>query len=164
VLTPPDNGSSIVSVHLNRNQARAREVLDKNGVQVSFRAKELSSFACHRRFSTRVTRFDVFSTTRRASREPPSLAAGKGFGGTRRRNTPEIIGQDSWRREWDSNPTGRFRFCKLQILNCQRCRKCRRCRHAVARAAELRRSTKTRGIGACATRSPAAGYWCERRP
>jgi selenocysteine lyase/cysteine desulfurase len=39
VLTPPDNGSSIVSVHLDRNQARAREVLDKNGVQVSFREK-----------------------------------------------------------------------------------------------------------------------------
>jgi selenocysteine lyase/cysteine desulfurase len=39
VLTPPDNGSSIVSVHLDRNQARAREVLDKNGVHVSFREK-----------------------------------------------------------------------------------------------------------------------------
>jgi selenocysteine lyase/cysteine desulfurase len=39
VLTPPDNGSSIVSVHLDRNQARAREMLDKNGVQVSFREK-----------------------------------------------------------------------------------------------------------------------------
>jgi selenocysteine lyase/cysteine desulfurase len=38
-LTPPDNASSIVSVHLDRNQARAREVLDKNGVQVSFREK-----------------------------------------------------------------------------------------------------------------------------
>ena len=38
-LTPPDNGSSIVSVQLDRNQARAREVLDKNGVQVSFREK-----------------------------------------------------------------------------------------------------------------------------
>ena len=38
-LTPPDNGSSIVSVHLDRNQARAREVLDKGGVQVSFREK-----------------------------------------------------------------------------------------------------------------------------
>ena len=39
VLTPPDNGSSIVSTSLDRNQARAREVLDKNGVQVSFREK-----------------------------------------------------------------------------------------------------------------------------
>jgi selenocysteine lyase/cysteine desulfurase len=39
VLTPLDNGSSIVSVHLDRNQARAREVLDKNGVKVSFREK-----------------------------------------------------------------------------------------------------------------------------
>jgi selenocysteine lyase/cysteine desulfurase len=37
VFTPPDNGSSIVSVHLDRNAARAREVLDSNGVQVSFR-------------------------------------------------------------------------------------------------------------------------------
>jgi cysteine desulfurase / selenocysteine lyase len=39
VFTPPDNHSSIVSVHLDRNQARAREVLDRNGVQVSFREK-----------------------------------------------------------------------------------------------------------------------------
>ena len=39
VLTPPDNGSSILSVSLDRNQARARELLDKNGVQVSFREK-----------------------------------------------------------------------------------------------------------------------------
>jgi selenocysteine lyase/cysteine desulfurase len=38
-LTPADNASSIVSVHLDRNQTRAREVLDKNGVQVSFREK-----------------------------------------------------------------------------------------------------------------------------
>lgn len=37
VLTPPDNGSSIVSLHLEKNQARAREVLDTSGVQVSFR-------------------------------------------------------------------------------------------------------------------------------
>ena len=37
VLTPPNNGSSIVSMHLDKNQARAREVLDKSGVQVSFR-------------------------------------------------------------------------------------------------------------------------------
>jgi len=39
VLTPPDNNSSIVSVHLDRNEARARQVLDNNGVQVSFREK-----------------------------------------------------------------------------------------------------------------------------
>jgi hypothetical protein len=32
-----------------------------------------------------------------------------------------------WRRWWDSNPTGFFRFCNLQILNCRRCRKCQRC-------------------------------------
>ena len=37
VFTPADNSSSIVSVHLDRNAARAREVLDSNGVQVSFR-------------------------------------------------------------------------------------------------------------------------------
>jgi selenocysteine lyase/cysteine desulfurase len=37
VLTPPDNGSSIVSMHLEKNQARARELLDKSNVQVSFR-------------------------------------------------------------------------------------------------------------------------------
>ena len=40
LFTPPDNTSSIVSLHLDRNQARAREVLDKAGnVQVSFRDK-----------------------------------------------------------------------------------------------------------------------------
>jgi selenocysteine lyase/cysteine desulfurase len=37
-FTPPGNGSSIVTVHLDRNQSRAREVLDAAGVQVSFRA------------------------------------------------------------------------------------------------------------------------------
>jgi selenocysteine lyase/cysteine desulfurase len=37
VLTPPGNGSSIVSIHLEKNQARARELLDKSDVQVSFR-------------------------------------------------------------------------------------------------------------------------------
>jgi selenocysteine lyase/cysteine desulfurase len=37
VFTPPDNSSSIVSVHLDKNAARAREVLTSNGVQVSFR-------------------------------------------------------------------------------------------------------------------------------
>ena len=30
----------------------------------------------------------------------------------------------NWRRGWDSNPTGFFRFCKLQILNCQGCHEC----------------------------------------
>jgi cysteine desulfurase/selenocysteine lyase len=39
VLTPANNGSSIVSVQLAANQARAREILDRNGVQVSFREK-----------------------------------------------------------------------------------------------------------------------------
>jgi len=38
-FTPADNRSSIVSVHLERNAARAREILDSNGVQVSFREK-----------------------------------------------------------------------------------------------------------------------------
>jgi len=37
LFTPPDNHSSIVSVRLDRNQARAREVLDGENVQVSFR-------------------------------------------------------------------------------------------------------------------------------
>jgi selenocysteine lyase/cysteine desulfurase len=37
MFTPPDNKSSIVSLRLDKNQARAREVLDKGGVQVSFR-------------------------------------------------------------------------------------------------------------------------------
>src|SRR5688572_15446147 len=39
LLTPPANASSIVSFYLDRNQARAREVLDKAGVQVSFRER-----------------------------------------------------------------------------------------------------------------------------
>ena len=39
VFTPPANSSSIVSVHLERNAARARDVLNSHGVQVSFREK-----------------------------------------------------------------------------------------------------------------------------
>jgi selenocysteine lyase/cysteine desulfurase len=39
LFTPAGNGSSIVSVHLDRNQARARELLDKAGAQVSVREK-----------------------------------------------------------------------------------------------------------------------------
>jgi selenocysteine lyase/cysteine desulfurase len=39
VLTPANNGSSIVSLQLAANQTRAREILDKAGVQVSFREK-----------------------------------------------------------------------------------------------------------------------------
>jgi cysteine desulfurase/selenocysteine lyase len=37
LFTPPDNSTSIVSVHLDKNAAGARDVLDNNGVQVSFR-------------------------------------------------------------------------------------------------------------------------------
>ena len=37
-FTPADNQSSIVTVHLDRNQTRAREVLGRDRVQVSFRA------------------------------------------------------------------------------------------------------------------------------
>ena len=33
-----------------------------------------------------------------------------------------------WRRGWDSNPTGPFRFCNLQIPQCRHCRECQRCR------------------------------------
>ena len=39
LFTPPDNNTSIVSIRLDRNQTRAREVLDAAGVQVSFRDK-----------------------------------------------------------------------------------------------------------------------------
>jgi cysteine desulfurase/selenocysteine lyase len=39
VLTPPNNGSSIVSVQLAADQPPAREILDRHGVQVSFREK-----------------------------------------------------------------------------------------------------------------------------
>jgi len=37
LFTPPGNRSSIVSLRLDKNQARARDVLDGAGVQVSFR-------------------------------------------------------------------------------------------------------------------------------
>jgi hypothetical protein len=46
---------------------------------------------------------------------------------------------EGWRRGWDSNPTRRFRFCKLQIPHCRYCRECQRCRgtlHAIARTVE----------------------------
>jgi selenocysteine lyase/cysteine desulfurase len=39
LFTPPDNASSIVSFYLDRNQSRAREVLDKAGIQVSVRER-----------------------------------------------------------------------------------------------------------------------------
>jgi len=39
LFTPPNNGSSIVSFYVDKNQAGTREVLDKAGVQVSFREK-----------------------------------------------------------------------------------------------------------------------------
>jgi len=39
LFTPPANGSSIVSMHIDKNQARAREMLEKNGAQVSFRER-----------------------------------------------------------------------------------------------------------------------------
>jgi selenocysteine lyase/cysteine desulfurase len=39
LFTPPGNKSSIVSLHLDRHQEDARTVLEKHGVQVSFREK-----------------------------------------------------------------------------------------------------------------------------
>lgn len=39
LFTPPGNGSSIVSFHVGPDATRAREALDKAGVQVSFREK-----------------------------------------------------------------------------------------------------------------------------
>jgi selenocysteine lyase/cysteine desulfurase len=39
LFTPPDNASSIVSLHLDRDPARAREVLEKAGIQVSYRER-----------------------------------------------------------------------------------------------------------------------------
>ena len=39
LFTPPGNRSSIVSIHLDQHQARAREVLERHDVQVSFREK-----------------------------------------------------------------------------------------------------------------------------
>ena len=65
VLTPPDNGSSIVSMHLERNHARAREVLDKSGVQVSFREKGSLIRVSPALFNTRdeIQRFLAHATT-----------------------------------------------------------------------------------------------------
>ena len=37
MLTPADNRSSIVAFHLDRDPARARQLLESSGVQVSFR-------------------------------------------------------------------------------------------------------------------------------
>src|SRR2546427_3873180 len=69
-FTPPDNRSSIVSVHLERNAARAREILDNNGVRsASASARRVRWCACRRRSSTPVTRFAVSSTSQRASPE-----------------------------------------------------------------------------------------------
>jgi len=42
--------------------------------------------------------------------------------GPRTRPYNSFIFSELWRRGWDSNPTGPFRFCKLQILQCQHCR------------------------------------------
>jgi len=53
VFTPPDNRSSIVSVHLDRNAARAREVLKSNGVQVSFREQDSQLRVSPALFNTR---------------------------------------------------------------------------------------------------------------
>jgi selenocysteine lyase/cysteine desulfurase len=53
LFTPPDNNTSIVSVHLDRNQTRAREVLDGNNVQVSFREKGSLIRASPALFNTR---------------------------------------------------------------------------------------------------------------
>ena len=39
LFTPPGNNASIVTLRLERNQARAREVLDAAGVQVSYRER-----------------------------------------------------------------------------------------------------------------------------
>jgi hypothetical protein len=41
-----------------------------------------------------------------------------------------------WRREWDSNSRGSFRFFNLQTPRCRECQRCRGCRrplHAIAR-------------------------------
>jgi hypothetical protein len=58
---------------------------------------------------------------------------------TSRRKLQFRQGVKGWRRAWDSNPTGFFRFCKLQIPRCRRCQRCHRCcgaLHAVARTEE----------------------------
>ena len=73
---------------------------------------------------------------------PKNLAERVGFvprtmSGTRivRRLNPALTPRPSEardsRRGWDSNPTGPFRFCKLQILKYHRCCKCQECRRAL---------------------------------
>ena len=39
LFTPPNNGSSIVTFYVDPNHASTREILEKAGVQVSFREK-----------------------------------------------------------------------------------------------------------------------------
>ena len=51
-------------------------------------------------------------------------------------NKQPIFSCLEWRRGWDSNPTGPFGLCKLQISRCRQCHECQRCRgavHAIAR-------------------------------
>src|SRR5262249_50018542 len=59
LFTPPDNDSSIVSVHVDRNQDRARQVLEGNRVQVSFRERGSLVRVSPALFNTRgeITRF-----------------------------------------------------------------------------------------------------------
>jgi hypothetical protein len=53
---------------------------------------------------------------------------------------------EGWRRGWDSNPTGRFGFCKLQILQCHDCRACQRCRGALHQIAPVNCSVWLAGL------------------
>lgn len=77
-------------------------------------------------------------------------------GGWRPREPPRPSEARDWRRGWDSNPTGLFRFCKLRIRQCRQCRECRRRRGALPAIA---RQLLQRGIGRHATggRSTSSG-------
>jgi selenocysteine lyase/cysteine desulfurase len=65
LFTPPAGGSSIVSFYVGRNQAQARETLDKAGVQVSFREKGAMVRVSPALFNTRadILRFLEISNT-----------------------------------------------------------------------------------------------------
>jgi hypothetical protein len=69
-----------------------------------------------------------------------------------------------WRRGWDSNPTRRFRFCKLQILKSHNSHTCQRCRgalHAVARSS-LQVHAKSDCLSAVLDQHPPAGPFSGR--
>ena len=67
LFTPPGNRSSIVTVYLDRNQARARAALESAGVKVSVRENGARTYASLRRCSIPAKKFFGFSRSRKRS-------------------------------------------------------------------------------------------------